>query len=479
MLFKTTILTFFLVCLVSCGANKSTVPVKLKLFQGNLVAAEISNGGVVIVGRSDDGINSFRTSAPNTASVLSLNLPAGKWEFAAISWEGENGEPLRGNNRCAYTGFVDLKNSESSVSFNLTMARCKNIFSNNNQFADADHMDVDGKFLELFPAPCFSAVLNHNYCSTSLNQSIFLAYKISFKSEKKGAVEGDLNNLSTNCTTIGGASHLGRIPVIDAQIGSPFGSSISFYQDASCTGAPIVYDFKNGYKNNVKVPAQTSVDVLNQYSYLNINPGALFNNLPIEPTNSIQLMNGHIDNGSTYFNTTNIQYDLGPLPSGVAMMCVTTESMCNAGDWIAPQSVNTINISAVDGPKTLKVFFKSFAGVISTNPTSINFILDTTLPALSIFSATANVSLGVSIHWGTLLEDNFYSAFLHVCSDAACSMEIAPTQNITGDISIGNYTFSTIPGGLTSGNTIYTQMIINDKAGNQSVTTSPPIIINP
>ena len=113
MVSKLILFLILLISAISCGPKKAeSLSVKLNVFKSNITAAAALNGGVVIVGRSEDGLDAFRVGLMDVNQDLSLNLKKGKWEFAAIAWEGNNG-PVTGKNRCAYTGFVVLKDAKT------------------------------------------------------------------------------------------------------------------------------------------------------------------------------------------------------------------------------------------------------------------------------------------------------------------------------------------------------------------------------
>ena len=153
--------------LAACSAKKEKVPVKLKLFQSNMIAALNLSGGIVVVGKSETEADHFRFAVSDSDQNITLDLKKGKWEFMAVGWTGTSG-PFTGDNKCAYSGVIDLKDSEATVSLNLTMANCLKPFSN-NVFADTSAQRADGNFFKLKPVICYNSVLTTDNCHSSVN----------------------------------------------------------------------------------------------------------------------------------------------------------------------------------------------------------------------------------------------------------------------------------------------------------------------
>ena len=465
----------FLMNLVSCGPkNAETSSVNLKVFKSNMVGTIALGGGILIVGKSEDGKNSFRFGLTNPSENLSINLARGKWEFAAIAWEGTNG-PLTGKNRCAYTGFVDLKDEEASIALNLSTIRCATDF-NGRQFSHIDYKEpATGEFYDFFPVMCISSTLTSANCSYSApNPTNFLSYKIIFSADRNGEAQIPLSSLSSNCLPMG-TSPRAKIPVTDTKSDGPFGVKTLFFTNSTCSGEPVVYDFDDGLKDNfmASVLSATSYSV-GYYSFLYINPGITFDNRPIEPQ-YFTLMNGQYDAGITYFRLTSIDYVLSMLPGGVDKICLTTNTVCQPSEWIVPAISGTLSILSGDGAKSLRLFYKTLNGVVSTNPYISTFILDTTPPSsFSVLtpSSTASAAAGVTVMWNNGIEDNFKKITVKICDDMACGTIRATQEVTTFGTTQTFFTPGEISPSLSYGETVYFNLKVEDKAGNFTIFTS-------
>ncbi len=471
MVSKLILFLILLISAISCGPKKAeSLSVKLNVFKSNITAAAALNGGVVIVGRSEDGLDAFRVGLMDVNQDLSLNLKKGKWEFAAIAWEGNNG-PVTGKNRCAYTGFVELKDAEASISLNLNMLRCASDF-NGMQFSHADYRkSATGEFYDFFPVMCMNPILNNANCSYyAPNSTNFLSYKIVFPADKKGEVQAPNSSLSTNCLPMN-TTPRAKIPVTDTSTDGPFGVKTIFFMSSDCSGAPVVYDFEDGLRDNLSVPVLNATDFsVGYYSFLYLNPGAAFDMRPIEPQ-YFTLMNGAYEGGVTYFNSTSISYMLSELPAGVQQMCLTTSASCLASEWLAPPTANgNISILSGDGTKTVKLFYQTANGVVSTTPYEKTFVLDTIAPQsflINMSLSTATVAAGVNVAWNPGIEDNFKSALVRVCLDQGCSGTVLGTSTQTAQ-GVTNVQFNAgeLSPALTLGQSVYFHVKIEDKAGN-------------
>jgi hypothetical protein len=454
---------------VSCGNKAGTSAVKLKLFQGNIVSVTPMGGGILLMGKSEDGLNSFRMGLTNSSEVISLVLAKGRWEFAVVTWAGTEG-PMTGDNRCAYSGFVDLQDPEVNVSFNLMMTRCLADFAG-RQFTHSDYIEATGKFFDFIPVMCMNPLLTNANCPSATNNSNFTNYKVVYNPEKKGEVQGVLNPLSSNCLAIL-TSPRAKIPVIDAKNDSPLGAALMFYTTVDCSGNPVVYNFKDGFKNNEQM-IPNDITFISNNSYLYINPGLLHNMMPIEPA-AFSVSGGYYDGSTTYYNNLNvITYALSQLPANVVSMCLTLDASCSAGQWLVPTSTGIFSPPLIDGIKALKLFFKSATGVVSTAPVTTNFTIDTIAPI--VFGAnivSANVSTGVYAQWSNGTEVNFKKIKLRVCDDAECSnTPRAIFEYFSPGLTTYQFPAIAIPG-LAASEVVFINIMAEDKAGNIRITSS-------
>lgn len=463
----TKVLTLILLTFIvtSCGDKKAVSSVKLKLFQSNVVTGTTPipmEGGVLLMGKSEDGLNSFRTGVIDLSKEISLTLIKGRWEFAAVSWSGGNG-PLTGDNRCAYTGFVDLKDSEVSVSFNLSSSRCLSTF-NGRQFSSPDYRLATGRFLDFIPVMCFDNSANpaSEQCKTYTQSTNIASYRIIYNSEQKGQVTGEVLPLASQCLPLNAAPRA-RIPVTDTGTDSPFGVRIVFYIDSSCGVSVFAGDFHDGIKDSQLPFWSQSGFVAGYYSYLFINPGQQFNNAAAEPRGLI--LNGLMINGVATFPAPQLSYSIPSHPANAVSMCLTTSSTCSSGDWRALDLSGNVSVNLADGAYVLKLFYKTVSGVVSTTPSYANFNLDTTAPMAPIVNAgglsNASMTTGVNVVWTSPDVSSFDHYQVDICSDVTCT-SIRATYTQTS-LSPMEHKFVTINPNLTLGETICMRVMVFDK----------------
>lgn len=476
---KSKVITLLLMSLlaVSCGQKKSTSSVKLKLFQSSITTGADMSGGILLMGRSADGLNSFRTSVGSVNESLSLDLAKGRWEFAAVGWSSANG-PMTGENRCAYTEFVDLKETDVNVTFNLSQLRCLTDF-NGNQFSDSNYLTSTGKFLEFYPVMCNVNTAGDPGCMNSSNPTSIMSYKIIYKPEAKGLVTGNFKALSSNCLVIGSAIRA-RIPVTSDVSGSPLKVSISYFKSSTCDGNPeLSYDFNNGIANNL-LPVWNHVAPLSSYySYLYLNPGIQFDMAEVNPGSFILNSGVTVGGGAPAFMSNQINYVLPALPLNVSEVCFTLESSCPVNKWIPVQLLTgnlMVDGGASDGNYVLKLFFKTMAQVVSSTHAEAAFIVDSTPLAPPVFSASPNASQSsVTATWSATDQSLFAYWKIYVCSDSSCSSVIGMKQINDFNTKYVTFTAGEITGGLILGQNYCVMVKGYDLFGRPSQT--PPACV--
>lgn len=405
---------------VSCGEKKGMSSVKLKLFQSSITTGTDMSGGILLMGRSEDGLNSFRTSIASSSESLSMDLAKGRWEFAAVAWSNTNG-PMTGDNRCAYSGFVDLKDTEVNVTFNMTQERCLTSF-NGNQFSDSSFMTSSGKFLEFYPIMCNTNVANAANCYSGSNPTSIVAYRIVYKSEAKGLAAGSFAALSSNCLGVS-TSVRARVPVISGSNGSPLKVTLQLFKNAACDGSPeLSYDFNNGIAGT-QLPIWSQVVAQSTYySYLYLNPGAQYDMMPVNP-GTFNLISP-VNIGGPVFNSNTYSYVVSTIPENVSEVCFTVDTVCPAGKWV-PKSLLTANFMLdtmlTDGTYYMKLFYKTVSQVESTTPAEALFSIDITPPVAPVINnPSASVTNGINVSWSSTDESVFDRWIVYICSDDSC-----------------------------------------------------------
>lgn len=402
---------------------------KLKILQSGIINGVATlDGGVLIMGKSEDGANSFRVGVANSNSDLTLDLAKGRWEFAAVGWVGGAGI-MSGTNSCAYTGFVDLKDNDSAVTFNFTKARCATAF-NGRAFSEHLNSTVTGQFLQLYPVPCFqvtNANLDSAYCPTSPSvgdrPSNLASYKVIYEGEQKGQVIGSAAPLVSQCfETFGGVYPY--LPMTSTSTDSPLGFSLQFFPDNTCAGVPVTYNFKNGaLLNNLPIP-NTFTPYGNYYSYFFFNPGPAFD-IRV-PNSSIAVLNiptAIFHNSNYYTNINTVNVSISSHPEAAFQMCLT-ETTCSSGDWVPLSASASYNLSGGDGAKIIKLYHRNMAGVSSSSYASYPVQLVTTSMQVNT-TATPVVSMlsDLTLNWDpALLQDNLIvNTRLRICESNLCT----------------------------------------------------------
>lgn len=432
------------VFLASCGSNKGTIPVKLKILQSGITANSVAlNGGILIVGRTEDGANSFRLGVPSSSTDLSLDLVKGKWEFAAIGWIGAGGA-ITGTNTCAYTDFVDLKDTAATVNFNFTKARCAQNF-NGRAFSEHLNGSVTGEFLKLFPIPCYEpagASMNTSICPAGANQSDLLSFKVIYESELKGNVTGAVAPLVSACFGVMGGNYP-YLPMTSVGSDSPFGFTIQFFTDLNCTSVPVNYSFKGGALfNNLNIP-HLFTPYGTYYTYLFINPGPVHDKRVPDSTQTLfEIVNALPENGTNYLNTPIANFQIiNDHPASAVEMCLT-DTVCNPVDWRPLAMSGTITLNATPGNKLIKLYHRNAFGDLSTNYSSSTVMLIGPMSGLGTTTSTsANV---LNLYWtnGVVYGEIIASMQLKICESSSCSIQYAnfmtPPNIMTGMLQVNS-----------------------------------------
>lgn len=422
MKFQTITLILMTIMLVSCGEKKASSVVNLKLIKGAIATNGTSlNGGILLMGRSEDGKNSFRTGVVGTDNV-ELDLPKGRWEFAAIAWQGINGV-MTGDNRCSYSGFVDLRDDQATVNFNLTMANCINTF-NGNDFADSDYINASGKFFDFTPTICLDQTPYSAKCNNSVNASTLHTYRIVYKADKKGDVGGRIDPLASQCFYVNDAKKT-SIPVTDNANDNPLKPTISFYKNAYCDGVPaLAYNFDQSVLETV-LPDWRSIVPSGSNAMFYVNPGPLFDSEQFTASNVI--FGGEYYAGMYYFDSAMIRFTIPALSPSVEMFCATVQASCNDNDWLPVIRLGTpVYIQGLggDGSYQIRVFLKTIAGIVGGEKLA-QFNMDTIAPSSAIVPTLVQSGSSLIVNWVNGDTSAFKQWIVQLCTDPACANVIA------------------------------------------------------
>lgn len=482
------VLTFLVVfILASCGAKDSTTPVKINLFKGNIATASstATAGGVLIFGRSEDGKHAFRVGAPNANQPLELNLAKGKWEFGAITWEGGVRGAMMGVNRCAHTGFQELRDNEMSVNLNLSQANCDLSF-NGRRFSEPEYLSVatPGEFLPFKAYPCFKNNLSDfTVTNCSGNSSNLSSYKIVFLSHLKGDVSGLATPLISGCYMVG-QTDVPRLPLTNAGEENPLGFNILFYTNGICGGDPKLFSYKDGPINNQSPDIHKFEGASNTYNFYFINPGIAHDTrTPSVAGKSLAILGGAVGyNGTVYVNSRTVNYYIsGVIPESAYEMCVTENISCSPDGWVKAANTGVLEISNIDNLHSLSLFYRNYHNNESVG-TEPNYVYLTTSlknlqPEAPTFTPGTNA---FKFNWNSSLEINtIVEIKAYVCANASSCF--SPLYYHTSDRSaLGTTYYQSLSSenatAMTSGSIYYGKLVITDIFGYEKTLIYDPFI---
>lgn len=219
-------------------------------------------GGVYIVGRSIDDTSEIALGLQYGQTDFFVDLKTGQWEFYAIGWTGDdslraNGANphLTGDNRCFYTGVIDLSDPEETVEIILSKDGCleeirpgkkvveDRLFQStlNTQFVDLNIFSC----LSLNPGTLPTGCLGTS--GTTGNEGITGSYQVILPGDiYKDGFHEPLPGLDSKCFNITNSNQL-RVPggrIGEDSIISPI---IVAYPLPECGGDPIKFFFKDGF----------------------------------------------------------------------------------------------------------------------------------------------------------------------------------------------------------------------------------------
>ena len=391
MALKNLLVITFLVLFSACSKKNATVPVKLNFFKSSIATDGSLNGGIILMGQSEDGVESFRVGLASPDQGFALDLKKGKWAFTAVGWSGESGI-MTGKTRCAYSGDVDLKEADASVNFNLSESRCLSSFGKaNHTFSENNFRFTAGGFNTFQPVLCFDETLNLANCEPTSNFSIYKSYKVTYSSEKKGALVSDLSDLSSACQIVGSAPVL-TLPIGDDSGNSPLGFNVIFYPAVNCTGTSISENFNSSLKNGIKNSSSRGLESSSNNNYLFINLGIA------SQRNEIQI---NTTNALTNSRTVNVSYTkLKPEIVKICFSELSDGADCIGDNWISTlASPNIVTLSENEGVKILHLFSKNSSDVVELfGKDSIELKFDSPAPVISSFQLNSDALITNSLN---------------------------------------------------------------------------------
>lgn len=275
------ILILSLFVFASCGEKKiATSNVKLNL--GYLITSgSLSlNGGVVIIGHTLDDKENLSLALPNGSTDFVLELKKGKWEFAAMAWNGAT--PMSGETRCSYSGVVDINTDAADIKFNMTRPNCKGFTAANEviTFSPPAYLENDvnsdpNQFKRLEVRSCLT--LNSGGVGCTDPSGLTMSYRFVVPGFYQGASGNRaLPSLMSGCFTSGTLPTNGvRLPV-----GTGTDDIVDFqllaYRSSDCTGDELNFFFRDRSPymglNGTSIKSNLNSESMASVIYIEHNP---------------------------------------------------------------------------------------------------------------------------------------------------------------------------------------------------------------
>lgn len=298
---KILIMIFCVLFSASCAKSKHTTQTKLSIFSGQsgqLASGIQMSGGVIIIGHTLNDTDKFKIALHDASDEKVLNLRKGKWEFAAIGWDGAS--PFQGNNRCAYVGDVDLNADDMAITFNLDYATCAGIPNHGAVFSNVNFMDSNtnpNQFKPINFKSCDTLIFPSDPADRTAANCTGVGLTGSFMFAAMGGQEGAnaqaFPPLPTSCYTSLDANGLLltnlRLPVGNYVNGkkeniTEFG--LFLFQTTDCSGPAVQAHIKDGMytginEANMKIRAENSASY--NTLYVEHNSSTISNNVGYNP----------------------------------------------------------------------------------------------------------------------------------------------------------------------------------------------------
>lgn len=224
--------------LFSCGQKADITKARVTLVAGLTAIVPGQTGGTMLFGFNPDTGVSFS----KVFDGVPLELPNGRWEFAAISWDGYNttnadfNNVMEGVTRCSVVRGTLLNGGEANVALTLSNAGCADPF-----FGNGDTRAANGEPLPLLPATCTDQrgvfdTFDAGTCKNSTSSS----YRVILPSKGPGSVGPGLISACVDEQTVLTPELDSTIRKIKTPIFSPgpwnFAIVIDLYDQAGCAG---------------------------------------------------------------------------------------------------------------------------------------------------------------------------------------------------------------------------------------------------
>jgi hypothetical protein len=257
------LILFSILFCISCGKKDQKLQTKISFFSGSqamLAGGTQMNGGIIVVGHRLDDSEHFQIGLINASDEKFVDLSKGLWEFAAIGWEGSVDGMFTGNNRCAYSGIIDLNMNDTLVAFNLDYATCSNLPGHGAIISPPEFLynssgSITDQFKPIKIKSCGSLTGNCALTGTAVSPSeygITGSVKIGAIGEMKiGTAINLLPSLVSGCISLTSnkiATTQITLPVgnyINGKYENLMETTVAAYSTTDCTGASVKYRFKD------------------------------------------------------------------------------------------------------------------------------------------------------------------------------------------------------------------------------------------
>lgn len=256
------LLTFLILQCVSCGTGGGSSSTSFNVTMGAAITGTVNqNGGLVIVGRNNTTNESIALGY-RANEDMRITLSNGLWEFAAVGWAGEPGlgasaQIFTGENRCGYSGLIELGGGDVNVNLTLNKNNCSQTFADGEKFAAPSYIEPIGQFKKMLLRSCLHlpGTISGTSCDGAGGSPVGLTQSYQIVLGAPSSPEFTHKKaLSSSCQTINPATASDiRLPYGNLS-GSPFTIKILSFSEPSCSGNPVVYEIKDGLFKGQTIP---------------------------------------------------------------------------------------------------------------------------------------------------------------------------------------------------------------------------------
>jgi subtilisin family serine protease len=173
---------------------------------------------------------------------------------------------------------------------------------------------------------------------------------------------------------------------------------------------------------------------------------------------------------AAFTNTANVSATLAVTSGTATQVCLSESTSCT--NWVGVAATQTFTLSASDGSKTVRAWWRNAAGTVSTTAATASIILDRTAPTDGVLAGSAT-GLQVSFTWSGFSDaGSGISAYRLITGTTTAIAAGCLTGTVSYEGTAGSFvkTFS-------AAGTIYARVCAKDSTGNLSAGSSLAMVL--